>query len=93
MRTSPSPITNNAAMRITFGSLNPASASWSVMTPLNGSTTSTSNATTSKRGLFATNNPTHTASSDNTKISSAFITGRITGRPSFPRGSAPVIPR
>ena len=63
MRTSPSPITNNVAMSTTIGSLKPASASGTLVMPHNGRTTITRRATTSMRGLLATNNPTQVSSS------------------------------
>src|SRR5690554_4324167 len=55
VRTSPSPMTNSAAISSTLGSLNPATASCTVSTPLNGSATITSSATTSMRGLLRIN--------------------------------------
>src|SRR5690606_9644847 len=52
VRTRPSPMTKSAAISSTLGSLKPATASWMVSTPLSGSATITSRATTSMRGLL-----------------------------------------
>jgi len=66
VRTSPSPTTKSAAMRITFGSLKPASASSTGTTPSNASNVIMSKATTSIRGLLAANITTVAASRPNT---------------------------
>src|SRR5690606_10720412 len=55
VRTSPSPMTNSAAMSTTLGSLKPASASSAVTTPSSGSSVIMSSATMSMRGLLTAN--------------------------------------
>src|SRR6187401_1926259 len=62
----------SAAMSTTFGSLNPASASGTVSTPQRGRATRASNATTSIRGLLATNRATHPPSKPRTSSSCGF---------------------
>jgi len=52
VRTSPSPIMNNAAMRMIFESLKPASASPMVSTPVKGNTVSIIKATASRTRLI-----------------------------------------
>ena len=55
VRTRPSPITNRAPRRMMLESLNPARASFIVITPVIGSTVSMISATASMRGLFMAN--------------------------------------
>ena len=73
VRTSPSPITNKAAIRMMFGSLKPAKASGTLVRPHNGRTTIARRATTSMRGLLKTNIPTQARRSPTTKSNSGFI--------------------
>src|SRR5271165_895065 len=60
-------------MSKTFGSLKPVSASGTLMMPNNGRATITRRATTSMRGLFATNIPTEASNRQMTKSNSYFM--------------------
>ena len=71
--TRPSPITNNAAIRMMDESANPASASLTVMMPVKGINTITSSATASMRGRLTTNIAIAEVSMSRTRARSKFI--------------------
>lgn len=66
-------MTNIAPMSTMFGLLKPASASFMVSTPVNGSSTSMINATASTRGLLMANMTMAAASSSRTSMRSVVI--------------------
>ncbi|MNC13075.1 hypothetical protein D3C75_608070 [compost metagenome] len=72
VRTSPSPTTNRAAIRMTLGSLNPASASGKVRVPLNTNRMMINKATTSMRTLLVINRKMAPTSMLSTQINSEF---------------------
>ena len=74
VRTRPSPIMNNAAIKITLGSLNPEKASVMLNVPLRTKAMMTSKATASIRTLPVTNKTTAIASNERTHINSPFTT-------------------
>jgi len=74
VRTSPSPIINSAAIKITFGSLKPESASGSVRVPLSTKATMTNSATASMRTLLVAKSTTAMPSRERTQINSPFTT-------------------
>ncbi len=73
VRVNPAPITNKAAIRTIEGSLNPANASFMVMTPVNGIKVSMMRATASMRGRFITNMATDAASMSKMRASWRFM--------------------
>ena len=89
VRTSPSPITKRVAIRMTLGSVKPASDSPMLMTPVKGSRVSISRATASIRGRLAANITMAVASRARTTARSEVIRAPGQETSGGPPGAAP----